>query len=83
LGIGRQLQRLRDRLDEEHARRQRRRLGRKRWIVSWARVETPEPSWRARLSCPELPLTVERRGPSRGAAIGRAVEALTQMLSAS
>ncbi len=78
---------LRDRIDERRAIRRRDRFGRRRWLLSWGRADAPDSGatgrgpWLARLSCPELPLTVERRGRSLRQAIGRAEAALTFLLS--
>lgn len=69
------LNHLRDRLDERRARRARTRLGHRRWLVSWRR--TGRGAWLARLSCPEVPETVEQAGRTRSEAIAAAVAALT------
>ena len=69
------LRHLGDRRDERRACQTRTNLGCRRWLVSWRRTERG--AWLARLSCPEVPETIERTGPTRCAAIARAVEGLT------
>lgn len=73
-GPRRFLDALRDELDGELARRYRRALGKRRWLVSWA--EEADGLWLARLSGPEYPDTVERTGRSRAEAIATAARAL-------
>jgi hypothetical protein len=73
-GTRRFLDALRDELDAEVARRYRKSLGKKFWIVSWA--ESGDGLWLARLSGPEYPDTVERTGRSRSEAIASAARAL-------
>jgi hypothetical protein len=69
-----------DRRDEARARRLRVELGRCRWLVSWSRLDGGW--WMARLSCPEVPPTIERIGSSRCRAIGRARTALGRLVVA-
>lgn len=69
-----------DHFDERRARRLRRAFGARGWLLSWDR--SARGGWLARLSCRELPLTVERRGASRAAAIRRAEAVLGLILSA-
>ncbi len=75
------LKTLRDDHDERWARLMRDEFGRRRWLLSWQRDDAGE-GWVARLSCPQLPETVERQGRSRCHAIGRANRALTALLQA-
>lgn len=70
------MQTLRDRADELAARRLRHTLGRRRWIVSWSPERGCDANWRARISCPEIELTIERASTSRCRAIVKAREAL-------
>jgi hypothetical protein len=71
-----------DALDAARARRERRRLWRRAWLVSWDRPAAEAgTTWVARLSCPQLPITVARRGRSRCQALGRARAALDRLLS--
>jgi hypothetical protein len=65
-------------LDERRARRLREELGRRRWLVSWQR--DPDGRWRARLSGPETPRTVERTARTRSRAIERAARAMGRIL---
>jgi len=73
------LKTLRDDHDERWARLMRDEFGRRKWLLSWHRDEVAD-AWLARLSCPQLPETVERHGRSRCHAIGRANRALSAML---
>jgi hypothetical protein len=68
-----------DCFDERHARRRLADFGKRRWLVSWYRGV--EGGWRARLSCPSLPYTIERAGKSRSEAIQRAEIVLCRILS--
>jgi hypothetical protein len=68
-----------DRYDERRARRLRQAFGRRGRLLSWHRQ--PDGSWRARLSCADLPRTIERAGRSRGEAIDRADHGLKRVLS--
>jgi hypothetical protein len=68
-----------DRLDEGRARQRRQDFGRRGRLLSWHRDS--DGSWRARLSCAELPRTVERAGRSRIEAIDRADHGLKQILN--
>ncbi|GIW88406.1 MAG: hypothetical protein KatS3mg108_2730 [Isosphaeraceae bacterium] len=71
-----------DGLDAVRACRLRRRLWRRSWLVSWERRLSPTGGcWVARLSCPELPITVARRGRSRCQALERARTALNRLLA--
>ena len=67
------------RLDERVARQRRRELGERLWLLSWQR--DPDGRWRARLSCPELPRTVERTGWTRCAAITRSTTVVRRTIS--
>lgn len=73
-GARRFLDALRDELDVEMARRYRRALGKKHWLVSW--TGEADGLWLARLSGPEYSDTVERTGRSRAEAIAAAARAL-------
>lgn len=66
--------RLLDRRDEHLAQRRRAELGSLSKLVSWQRL--PDRRWRARVSSPDWPETIERAGRSRCEAIERADEAL-------
>jgi hypothetical protein len=71
-----------DLLDEHRAGRFRESLGRRGLILSWVGPHAGSANpWLARLSGPELPLTVERRGRSRCEAIRRAHEVWTLLQS--
>lgn len=73
--------RILDRLDEARAHQLRRDLGSRRWLVSWSRKPAAgQPPWLARVSCPQLSLTIERRGRSRVSASLRAQTALERLL---
>ncbi|HEU5117089.1 MAG TPA: hypothetical protein VFT74_10525 [Isosphaeraceae bacterium] len=75
--------RLLDRIDDFRARRMRAALGARRWLLSWSQdLAATRYSWLARVSCPELPLTIERRGRSRIGASVRAQRALERLLRA-
>ncbi len=65
--------------DELRARNLREEFGRRSWLVSWNQLE--QGLWLARLSCPEVPVTVERKGRTRCEAVQRASGALTLILS--
>jgi hypothetical protein len=70
-----------DRLDETRAHQLRRDLGSRRWLVSWSPEPGTVPSvWLARVSCPQLSLTIERRGRTRVKAAIRAQTALERLL---
>lgn len=62
--------RLLDRLDERLACSRRRSFGRRSCVLSWQRES--DGSWRARLSAPDLPRTIERLAHTRSLAIFRA-----------
>lgn len=62
--------RLWDWRDDRRARRLRRDYGHHGWLVSWRRLR--DDRWLVRLSCPERPETIARRGRSRTEAIRRA-----------
>jgi hypothetical protein len=66
-------------LDEGRARRLRRDFGRRGRLLSWRRES--DGSWRARLSCPDLPRTIERAGRTRSEAIDRADRARARILA--
>ena len=68
-----------DRYDESRARRTRQDFGRLGRLLSWSRG--PDGAWRARLSCPELPRTIERSGKTRGESIDRADRVLRRILA--
>jgi hypothetical protein len=68
-----------ERLDEARARRLRRDFGRRGRLLSWRREA--DGSWRARLSCPDLPRTVERAGRTRSEAIDRADRVRSRILA--
>jgi hypothetical protein len=68
-----------DLLDERRARRRREAFGRRRWLLSWHR--DPDGRWRARLSGPEAPRTVERTSGTRVGAIARAAQAMERLLA--
>jgi hypothetical protein len=70
---------LQDRWDIRRAVSRRDRLGRRRWLVNWQR--RPDGWWLARVSCPRVPITIERAGPTRCQAIRRAAEALALLAS--
>jgi hypothetical protein len=73
-----------DRRDERLARALRQRMGHAGRLVSWSRDDPREPRlWTARVSCRELPETVEAAARSRRRAIGAAIEALERRLSES
>ena len=73
--------RLLDRIDDFRARRMRADLGARRWLLSWSQdLASTRYPWLARVSCPELPLTIERRGRSRIGASVRAQRALERLL---
>ena len=69
----------REEYDERWARWMREEFGRKLWLLSWQPLEHGR-GWLARLSCPDLPETVETEGQSRCHAIGRAHRALEALL---
>ena len=69
----------REEYDERWARWMREEFGRKKWILSWHSLGGGS-GWRARLSCPEHPETVEADGHSRCVAIGRAHRVLEAIL---
>ncbi len=71
----------RDEHDERWARWMRDEFGRKQWLLSWYRLDDAQ-GWLARLSCPELPDTLEADGRTRCLAIGRAHRALEAQLIA-
>jgi hypothetical protein len=71
-----------DQLDEISARRLRSCLGQERWIVSWVEESSELDRWRARVSCPQIDLTLERVGSTRCRAIRRARRALAELLDA-
>ena len=73
------LRTLRDEHDERWARLMRDEFGRRRWLLSWQPHGAGE-TWIARLSCPQLPETIEREGRSRCHAIGRANRAMAVAL---
>lgn len=68
---------VRDQWDDHWAVRRRAVLARRRWLVSWTRRE--DGSWLARVSAPELPVTIERAGKSRRLAIQRATKYLAEL----
>jgi hypothetical protein len=68
-----------DHVDEHRARQLRFRLGQRRWLVSWQRLN--DGRWLARLSCPSLVFTLERSGKTRTAAIAHAIRTLDAILS--
>lgn len=67
-----------NRRDEEHARFRRAVLGRRQWLVSWE--ERGDGRWLARVSCPQLPMTIERSGNTRCEAIRFATEFLEDLV---
>jgi hypothetical protein len=68
-----------ERFDEGRARRLRRDFGRAGRLLSWRREA--DGSWRARLSCPDLPRTIERAGRTRAEAIDRADRVRSRILA--
>ncbi|MGE3818702.1 MAG: hypothetical protein AB7I30_04655 [Isosphaeraceae bacterium] len=64
-----------DWLDAHRARRRRQTFGQRGWLLSWSR--DADGRWRARLSGPEFPRTIERSASNRVKAIERAAQALT------
>lgn len=71
-----------DALDRARARWHRHALWRQAWLVSWERrAAADHEPWVARLSCPELPVTIARRGRSRCHALRRARIALDRLRS--
>lgn len=72
-----------DRRDERRARSLRESMGRCGRLVSWCRDVPRDPKgWTARVSCGELPETVEGTATSRHRAICAAVATLERRLSA-
>jgi hypothetical protein len=68
---------LRDRWDDLRAIRRRADLARRRWLVSWHR--RGDGSWLARVSSPDLPVTIERASSTRCRAIDRAARYLADL----
>ena len=77
LGAVKAIVRLIDNVDERAARRLRRALGRRAWLVSWQPGRNGR--WQARISAPELVRTIERTGWTRWQAIRRATAAVDRL----
>jgi len=67
-----------DARDRRRAQRLQRMLGARRWLISWQ--PRPDGRWTARLSCPELPVTIARHGRTRCQAARNASRALRLLL---
>jgi hypothetical protein len=70
---------LMDLADERRAPRSREAFGRRGWLLTWQR--DADGRWRARLSSPGVPRTVERTASSRRRAVARAALAMDRLLS--
>ncbi len=68
---------VRDRWDDQWAKRRRADLAHRRWLVSWQRRDDGQ--WLARVSSPDLPVTIERARSTRCRAIEAAVKYLAEL----